>query len=126
MANVVLEGQSQGEIDHTYALTSYDLSVSGDRPVSVKYGPQGPIGSARGQLKPSGSLKFAVPKTGLEFDWFKLLNKAEGFTFSFPIGAERHQLYGAQVNKMDFSNNPETGETTWSVSFTATEWIRIK
>lgn len=125
MANLVLQPVIQAEINHAFAITLYDLSFNGDRPVAVKYGAQGAIGSAKGQEKVSGSFKFAVPVTGLEFDWVALMAAPQGFTVSFNIGAERHQAYGCQVTKRGVTNNPESGDTQYSIDFVATELIRV-
>lgn len=126
MANIVLQGAIQVEFNHQFSVTCYDVSLNGDRPVTVKFGPQGPIGSARGQEKPSASFKFAVPVTGLEFDWVSLLTNPVGFTISFSIGLERHQFYGCQLTKRAVTNNPEAGDTVFSADIVATEWVRIQ
>lgn len=125
MSNISLVGSIQAEIDHVFGVTISDLSFNGDRPVTVKFGAQGAIGSSKGQEKVSGSFKLAVPATGMEFDIAALMAKPGGFTVTFPIGSERHQLYGCQVTKRSLTNNPEGGNSEFSLEFTATEWVRV-
>jgi len=126
MANLVLQNVAACEINNTFVVTVTKMSVDGDQPVTVKFGAQGSIGSAVGFEKVTGTLELAVPVTGLEIDVVGALNDPKGFTFSFPIGSEKHCLFGAKRNKRSFSNTPETGESTFSFAFTATEWIRVK
>jgi hypothetical protein len=126
MANLVLVGQAQFEINDVYAITCVKGSVKGDRPVTVKYGAQGAIGAAQGAEKVTASLEFAVPDTGLEFDVVGALNAAEGFSVTFPIGAEVHKLLGCRRTTRSFDNTPESGDTTFNMDLVATEWIRIR
>ena len=126
MANLVLAPVILVELDHQFAVTVYDLSLKGSRAVSPKFGPQGAIGMTVGQEKVTFSFKFAVPQTGLEFDWVALANKPGGFAVSFGLGAERHQLYGCRVSDRSAMNNPEAGSVDYSVDGAATEWIRVK
>ncbi len=123
---MVLVGKCQAELNNVFGITITQMQVNGDRPVTVKYGAQGPIGSAKGCEKSTASLTFAVPTTGLEFDILGALDAPDGFSLNFPIGSERHALYGCNWSKRSFSNNPETGDTTFSLDLVAESWIRVK
>jgi hypothetical protein len=123
---MVLVGQVPFEVNNTFVITITKGSISGDRPVTVKRGAAGTIGTSVGQENVSASLELAVPVTGLELDVVGALNDPKGFTLSFSIGAERHALYGCQRSKRAFSNSPDSGDTTFSLDITATDWIRVK
>lgn len=123
MANLVLVGAVQISINNVFSATATKFSISGDKPVTVKFGAQGSIGSAQGQEKPSGSITLAVPTTGLEFDITTLQAKA-GFSFTFSVGSERHAVFGCQITKRNFTNTPESGDTEFAFDFVGTEWIR--
>lgn len=125
MANIISASPVTCEIDHQFSITAYDFSVKGDRPLTVRVGPQGPIGIQKGQEKPTFSFKFFVPQTGLEFDWVTLANKPGGFTLSFSIGAERHQVYGGTASSRAINSNPESGDVTYAVDGAGTEWVRV-
>jgi len=126
MAQLDLVGSIQCEIDHVYAITCTKLTVKGTRPVTVKYGAQGAIGSARGQEKVTISITLAVPKTGLEFDLLGTMERPGGFTFSFPVGAERHSVYGCLRTDRSLSNTMEAGDTEFSLDATGTDWVRTR
>jgi hypothetical protein len=126
MANINFVGQIQCEINNVFVISITQMSVNGDRPVNVKFGAQGALGSARGAEKVSASISLAVPVTGLEIDVLGALNAPGGFTFSFPIGAERHALYGCHFSKRGISNNPESGDTSFTLDVVASEWVRVK
>lgn len=123
---MVLIGKVQAEINNTFAITLTQLQVNGDTPVTVKYSAIGPIGAGEGCEKVTASLTFAVPATGLEFDIVGALSAPEGFSLNFPIGAERHALYHCHKSKRGFSNNPEAGDTGFTMDITAESWIRVK
>lgn len=123
---MVLIGKVQAEIQNTFAVTLTQLQINGDTPVTVKYSAVGPIGAAQGCEKVTASMTFAVPATGLEFDVVTALNSPEGFSLNFPIGAERHALYHCHRTKRGFSNNPESGDTSFTLDVTAEQWVRIQ
>ncbi len=123
---MVLVGKVQAEINNTFGITITQMNINGDTPVTVKYSAVGPIGAAQGCEKVSASLTFAVPATGLEFDIVGALNSPEGFSLNFPIGAERHALYHCHRSKRGFSNNPEGGDTSFTMDIVAEQWVRIR
>jgi hypothetical protein len=123
---MVLVGKVQATLNNAFTITLTSLSINGDIPVAVKFGPLGPIGTSQGCEKVSGALTFAVPATGLEVDVVSLLQSPTGFTLNFPIGSERHGIYNCFVSKRAFTNNPETGDTTFNMDFSAQQWVRIK
>jgi len=125
MANLTAAQPVQAEIEHTYAVTLYDFSVKGDKAVTPRFGAQGPIGMQIGQEKVTFSFKFFAPATGLEFDWNTLSKKVGGFTITFSLGAERHQMYGCRVQSRAIASNPETGDVTYSADGAAIEWLPI-
>lgn len=126
MANLVLVGAIQCEVNHAFMITVTQFQVDGDRPVAVRYGAQGAIGSARGAEKVTGSFTLAIPSGGLEPDLLGAMEAPGGFTFSFPIGAERHSIYGALRTKRGLSSSMESGDSNFTVSFTGTDWIRTE
>lgn len=125
MANIVLQGQSQLELNGTFMITATRFEVSGDQPVNIKYGAQGPIGASRGFERATFNVEFAVPISGLEADVLGVLNDPKGFTVTFPIGAERHMLRGAHRSRRNFSNQPSDGNSDFRFEGVAAEWVRI-
>lgn len=122
---MVLVGKVQAEINNVFVVTATSLQINGDRPVNVKYGPQGTIGVGLGCEKVSASITLAVPVTGLELDVVGALDAPEGFSITFPIGAEKHALYNCYRSKRGFQNNPEAGDTTFTIDVVASDWIRV-
>src|SRR5579885_1510839 len=110
-------GPIQCELDGQFAVTVTKFSVDGDTPTTFKAGAQGPIGIAQGVEKPSGSIVFAIPKTGLEFDIMGVLTRPEGFTFGFPLGAERHVIMACKRNKRGVSSTMESGDSEFTFAF---------
>lgn len=124
MPSLALVGSIAVELNNSVAVTAYDFNIRGTRPVQIKKGALGPIGAARGQEDITISLKFAVPDTGLEFDIVTLMRASTGFSINFPIGSERHAVYGCHISDRGLTNNPESGNTDFSLDCRGSEWIR--
>jgi len=120
-----LVGQIPIEINNVGVASITKVSIKRARQVTVKFGAFGPIGSAKGFYKVSGTLTLAVPKVGLEIDLQALSDSEEGFTITFPKGAERWAVYGAHLSDDDLMNTPEPGDTETTVNFVAAEMLRI-
>jgi len=120
-----LVGQVPIEVNNVAVASITKVSIKRARQVTVKFGAFGPIGTAKGFYKVTGALTLAVPKVGLEIDLQALSDSEEGFTITFPKGAERWACYGCHLSDDDLSNTPEAGDTETTVNFVAAELLRI-
>lgn len=125
MANLDLVGQIACEIDYAFSITCGRVSIRVSTPTVVKKGAFGPVGTARGIEDASAQLSFAVPKTGLEFDFDELSDRPGGFTFSYPLGSQKRALVGCRATEKSVSNDPGSGDTTYDVTLIATEDISL-
>jgi hypothetical protein len=125
MANTPLVGQSPVLVNYTPVVTITKVSSRRTRPVTVKKGAYGSIGSAKGQPQVTGSFTLAVPKAGSEIDLEALFNSDEGFTLTYTEGADRYALYGVQINEDDLNSDYEAGNTEKVVNFIATDKVRL-
>lgn len=122
---MVLVGQIPLSINNIFQVTCTQFSVDGDRPVTVKRGALGTIGTAVGQEQVSCSMTFAIPTTGLEPDVLGALNSPDGFSITFPIGTERHLLTACFRSKRGLSTQPDSGDNAFTLNVTASEWVRV-
>jgi len=123
MSNISLVGQVPVVINSTIAVTATKFSRKKARTNTVRAGAQGNIGTGKGVAKFTFSITFAVPKAGPEFDlekWFE-----DGATITYPKGAARRMLLGAELDNEDFSNDPEPGATDITVTGTATDEVTL-
>lgn len=123
MANISLVGQIPCQIDFAFSITATRVTVRESTPTAVKKGAFGPIGVAQGIPDVTAQITFAVPVTGLEFDWSELSARPTGFTFSFTAGAQTYLLIGCKRSERSFTNDPGSGDSTFDVSLTATQII---
>ncbi len=121
MSNLPLVGQLPVQLNFVDVTTITDVNISKTRTNTIKVGPKGPIGTAKGVPKISGTFSLAVAQAGSEFDLESLWNTPGGFTLTYQEGVDRYMLIGCEVEKEDLSNTPESGDTKKSVGFTATE-----
>jgi hypothetical protein len=120
-----LVGQVPIEVNNVAVASITKVSIKRSRQVTTKFGAFGPIGTSRGFFKVTGTLTLAVPKAGLEIDLQALSDSEEGFSITFPKGAERWAVYGAHLSDDDISNTPEAGDAEVTLNFAAAELIRI-
>lgn len=123
MPNLSLTGQIPVQIDYAFSITATRISIRESTPTSVKKGAFGPIGSAQGIPDVTAQITFAVPASGLEFNWETLSRRPTGFTVGFTAGGVTYLLVGCKRNERSFDNDPGTGDSTFSVSLTSTEMI---
>jgi hypothetical protein len=112
-------------INNIPVVTNTRVSVKRARNVTQKYGALGPIGSAPGQFKISGTLTLAVPKAGMEIDIDALSASETGFSVTFQKGLNRYLITGSHIADDGLENDPESGNTDNVVNFVATELIPI-
>jgi hypothetical protein len=120
-----LVGQVPVEINNVAVASITKVTIKRARQVTVKFGAFGPIGSGKGFYKVQGTLTLAVPKAGLEIDLQALSDSEEGFSITFPKGAEKWACYGTHLSDDEISNTPEPGDTEVMVNFVAAEMLRI-
>lgn len=120
-----LVGQVPIEVNNVAVVSITKVTIKRSRQVTVKFGAFGAIGTSRGFYKVSGTLTLAVPVAGLEIDLQALSDSEDGFSITFPKGAERWACYGAHLSDDDLSNTPEAGDTETNLSFVAAELLRI-
>lgn len=123
--NLPLVGGVVLAIDNIPIVSNTRVNVKRTRNVTQKYGALGPIGSAKGQFKISGTLSLAVPKQGMEVDIDGLSARDEGFSVTFQKGTNRYLITGAHISDDTLTNDPLQGETDNEVNFVATEMIPI-
>jgi hypothetical protein len=121
--NLDLVGQIPVQIDYAYSITATRMSIRESTPTKVPKGAFGAIGTAQGIPDVTAQITFAVPDTGLEFNWTALATRATGFTMTFTAGATTYLLVGCKRSERSFSNDPGAGDATFDVSLTATEMI---
>lgn len=119
-----LVGQVPVELNNVPHSTITKCSAKGQQQVSNKYGAYGYIGASKGQAKGTFSLNLAVPKTGLEAD-FQALDGDDGFTITYQLGTMRYMLLNCHWNDDSFDNDPESGNTEYTVSGTFGKRVRI-
>jgi len=120
-----LVGQVPVEVNNSAVTSITKVTIKRARQVTVKFGALGPIGSAKGFYKVQGTLTLAVPKVGLEIDLQALSDSEDGFSLTFPKGAEKWACYGCHLSDDDLNNTPEAGDTEVTVNFVAAEMLRI-
>jgi hypothetical protein len=119
-----LVAQVPVELNNVPYSTITKVNAKPTKQVSNKYGAYGYIGAAKGQEKGTFSLSLAVPKTGLEAD-FQALDTDDGFTITYSMGTMRYMLLNCHWTEESLDNDPEAGNTDYSVSGTYGQRVRI-
>lgn len=120
MPNIDLTGQVKCEINHAFAITATDVSIRVATPTNVKKGAFGVIGKSKGIKDVTGTLKFAIPKTGLEFD----VDGLDNFTLTYHLNpVQRFMVLGCDITDKSLSVNQGTGEASVDINFTGTEEV---
>lgn len=121
---MALVGQVPVELNNVPYATITKVNIKGQQPTVDKGGPFGYIGTAKGRARGGFSLQLAVPKTGLEAD-FQALDGDEGFTITYSLGSQRWMLTNCHWNEDGIDNDPDAGNTDYSVSGTFGKRTRI-
>lgn len=117
-------GPIQCKFNYQFALTVTEFTYRKARQVTQKFGAQGPIGTAIGQVKINGSAIFAVPRTGMEFDFDAALDSPDGFAFSFTKGSQKFVAKFCYWDGQDIRSVMETGDSAVTVNFSGTLEVR--
>lgn len=117
-----LSGQMPVEIDHAFMITAFGTDVSEDVPSTFRAGPAGPIGFGQGFGPTKVVFKFSQAKgTQPEFGTITDL-KAKTHTITIsPSSVARRLIVGCVLTSHSIVNDPEKGDTTWSLTFQGTE-----
>ncbi len=117
-------GPIQAKLNYQFALTLTEFTYEKLRSVTQKFGAQGPIGVAKGAQKITGSLIFAIPTSGDEFDFDASLDLPDGFAFSFSRGSKRFVGKNCYWDRQSLRSVMESGDSSYTVNFTGTLEIR--
>ena len=125
MASLDLVGQAPAEINGKIAVTLMSFNVNESRPTTDKKGALGPIGVAQGIQDVSGSMTFAIPKTGAEVNLELIANQPGGFVLTYTTGANRYGVMGCVLSEVRTTVDNGAGNVEVSANFTATERVRL-
>lgn len=117
-------GPIQCRLNYQFALTVTEFSYEKTRPVTQKFGAQGPIGTAKGAPRVTGSLVFAIPQGAQEFDFDTALDLPDGFAFSFSKGAWKYVAKYCYWDRQSLRSVMENGDSSVTINFSGTLEIR--
>ncbi len=122
MATIALTGQVRCTINHLPTITATNVTITYDKPSTIRKGAYGVIGPVQGIGNPSGTMTFAVQADKQSFNFLALSNAGpEGIQITFEEGLDRYLISGAVVSGFDLTNDPGAGNADKSLKFIGSE-----